>query len=161
MSAEQPVSDSAPPVEDVLDSEAALTLFRRFAATTPATCPLCRYDLHGLTAPVCPECGSELTLRIGLEQPRLAPHLTGTVMLALAAGGAWIFLFLFIFLPGAPRDIVAMMFGQMAVATPALIIWVTQHRRIRRLRRGVQWTLAGLAGLLFPIFIVLDVLTFN
>jgi hypothetical protein len=41
---------------------------RRLARQSPAPCVKCRYDLHALTAEVCPECGTPITMK---DQPGL------------------------------------------------------------------------------------------
>lgn len=44
-------------------------------------CPVCGYNLHGLTKPTCPECGKELALTVGA-----ARHPIGWLLAALAPG---------------------------------------------------------------------------
>src|SRR3954465_11873233 len=42
---------------------------RGYLALKGATCPRCRYSLRGLRDPVCPECGTQLTVQ-ALSRPR-------------------------------------------------------------------------------------------
>jgi hypothetical protein len=46
-----------------------------------APCPVCGYNLRGLTRPVCPECRHDLVLAVGAAQPRLL-----WLLVALAPG---------------------------------------------------------------------------
>ncbi len=46
-----------------------------------ATCPVCGYNLRGLTQPTCPECNQELVLAIGVRRLAL-----GLLFVALAPG---------------------------------------------------------------------------
>ena len=42
-----------------------------FVAERDAPCPLCGYNLRGLTTPTCPECRQPLRLQVGMVRPRL------------------------------------------------------------------------------------------
>lgn len=46
-----------------------------------AACPVCGYNLLGLTTPTCPECRQELVLTVGAQHPRF-----GWLLAALAPG---------------------------------------------------------------------------
>ena len=46
-----------------------------------AQCPVCVYNLKALTRPMCPECGNELVLTVGVTRLRL-----GWLLVALAPG---------------------------------------------------------------------------
>src|SRR5687768_8467278 len=46
-----------------------------------APCPVCGYNLKALTRPMCPECGNELVLTVGVTRLRL-----GWLLVALAPG---------------------------------------------------------------------------
>jgi len=50
------------------DGEVLLLAFLR---GHECACPLCGYNLKGLTRPVCPECGQELVLSVGVARVRL------------------------------------------------------------------------------------------
>ncbi len=57
-----------PDEEPSADRDRALLL--QFLQRTHAPCPVCKYDLHALTKPACPECGNELKLQVGaVRQP--------------------------------------------------------------------------------------------
>jgi hypothetical protein len=57
-----------------------------FLAGNSAPCPACGYDLRDLRAPICPECGDELVLRVGLAHPQQGAFIAGLVGLAAGAG---------------------------------------------------------------------------
>lgn len=48
-----------------------------------APCPVCNYNLHALTQPICPECGHELALSVGVWGGRLRMD---WLLVALAPG---------------------------------------------------------------------------
>lgn len=70
-------STDAPPPRDDSERRDAHTgqadTLRGYLASSRATCPSCRYDLHGVETSACPECGWTLQLQL---KPRLAtvPH---------------------------------------------------------------------------------------
>jgi uncharacterized paraquat-inducible protein A len=59
-------------------------LLATFLSQQDAHCPKCRFNLRGLQASVCPECGARLFLYVGSPSPRHLAYQTG---LALLAGG--------------------------------------------------------------------------
>lgn len=65
------------------EGDAAL---RAFLSERNVPCPRCRYDLRGVVAAACPECGLRLELEV--KDPRRAWTGAGFVLLALA----WLFL---------------------------------------------------------------------
>ena len=54
--------------------------------TRHVPCPLCGYDLNGLTTPRCPECGQSLQLGVSLADPYLKAWVALLVALLLPAG---------------------------------------------------------------------------
>ncbi|MFG0328985.1 MAG: hypothetical protein ACF8PN_03710 [Phycisphaerales bacterium] len=56
-------------------------LLLRFLRDHDAECPVCGYNLRGLTRPVCPECSEELAPTVGVEGLRL-----GWLFAAIAPG---------------------------------------------------------------------------
>lgn len=42
-----------------------------FLSENDASCPVCRYNLKGLTRPICPECRQDLILTVGVTRLRL------------------------------------------------------------------------------------------
>src|SRR5436190_1708028 len=57
-----------------------------FLRERDVACPLCHYNLRGLTSSRCPECGRELELRVGLSEPRQGAWLTAQIAATAAAG---------------------------------------------------------------------------
>lgn len=51
------------------DDEAALLAFLQ---THDVSCPFCRYSLHRLSQPRCPECNQPLELSVGISEMRMA-----------------------------------------------------------------------------------------
>jgi hypothetical protein len=43
-----------------------------FVRDHDAPCPICGYNVRGLTRPVCPECRHDLVLTVGVPRPRIA-----------------------------------------------------------------------------------------
>ncbi|MGB7160813.1 MAG: hypothetical protein WBD40_22300 [Tepidisphaeraceae bacterium] len=116
-------------------------------------CPLCGYNLRGLTAGRCPECGRELQLSVGLVEPRIGAWVTCLVAVT-AAGGMGLMAILSIarhgwevvFAPGGAVQVVTISYFLVtAVVVPALIVL---RRRYRRLSQTAQWALAGVAAAL-------------
>ncbi len=60
-----------------------------------AACPLCAYNIRGLTTPRCPECGQVLRLSVSLAEPYLKAWVALIAGLLPPAGVGMIFIFLF------------------------------------------------------------------
>ena len=113
-------------------------------------CPLCAYNLRGLTTCRCPECGRELQLSVGLVEPRMGAWITCLVAVT-AAGGLGFMAILSIvnqgwdvvFTTEGPVQLLAIIYFLLSVPlVPVLIVF---RRRYRRLSQAIQWTLAGVA----------------
>jgi hypothetical protein len=61
-------------------------LLQQYLGEHDEPCPGCGYNLRGLTSSACPECNSELTLSVGLVEPRLGAYITGLVGWSMGAG---------------------------------------------------------------------------
>jgi uncharacterized paraquat-inducible protein A len=61
-------------------------LLRQYLAMHDAACPVCAYDLRGLTSSKCPECGATLELRIGSHDLRLWPWLVALLSAGFPLG---------------------------------------------------------------------------
>lgn len=57
-----------------------------FLAERDIDCPVCAYQIRGLTSERCPECGASLRLQVGSLDLRLGPWLTGLLSIALPFG---------------------------------------------------------------------------
>ena len=113
-------------------------------------CPLCGYNLRGLTASRCPECGRELQLTVGLVEPRIGAWVTCLVAVT-AAGGMGVMAILSIARHGwdvlfdtedAGQVVAIAYFLATVPAVPLLIVF---RRRYRRFSQTAQWSLAGVA----------------
>jgi len=123
-----------------------------FLAGRDVPCPLCGYNLRGLTSPRCPECGRELRLSIGLTEP----YLRAWIVLAAAAcagGGTGLFFVMMIARAGWPST-----FGSpvrffvmncsliyFILTIPVAVVVLVTRRRLLRLPAHLQWLLAWLA----------------
>ena len=136
------IEAAAPPSD-----EAALLDYLR---DRDVACPLCTYNLRGLTTCRCPECGRELQLSVGLVEPRIGAWVTCLVAVT-AAGGLGLMAILSIVAHGwdvlftteGPGQTFAIIYFPASVPlVPALIVF---RRRYRRLSQTIQWTLACVA----------------
>src|SRR5690349_11255431 len=66
-------------------------------------CPLCGYNLRGLTSTRCPECGRELQLTVGLTEPFLRAWLA-LASAAFASAGVGVLFVLLTIKEGWPRN---------------------------------------------------------
>ena len=134
-----------PTTETAASDEAALLEYLR---GRDAACPLCNYNLRGLTSSRCPECGHELRLSVGLVEPRIGAWVTCLVGVT-AAAGMGVLTAINLVLRGwgrfsassRPLDFVALAWFLASVAiVPTLIV---SRRRYRRLSPPNQWALAA------------------
>ena len=124
-------------------------LLAEFLATRDAACPLCGYNLRGLTGARCPECGRRLRLSVGLSEP----YLGAWVLLAAAtcaAGGTGVFFTLMVAAAGWPRVFgsgvktfflnIALLYFMFSI--PVAVAVLVARRRILRVPIDWQWSLA-------------------
>lgn len=57
-----------------------------YLADRDISCPGCGYNLRGLNGSACPECAADLSLRVGLTEPRLATLIAVLVLLSSGLG---------------------------------------------------------------------------
>jgi predicted RNA-binding Zn-ribbon protein involved in translation (DUF1610 family) len=62
------------------------TFLRSYLADRDEDCPMCSYNLRGLTGPMCPECGEALRMRVSLCEPKMGLYLCGVIGWAVGAG---------------------------------------------------------------------------
>jgi hypothetical protein len=132
------------------DDERALVGFLR---QRDVACPLCEYNLRGLTSARCPECGRELRLSVGLTEP----FMRAWILLAAAAfgsGGSGVFLLFLVMRSGWPRDsgslrafVINVCLTYLIASIPLAVLVPPTRRRFLRLPQGRQWALAW--GLVF------------
>ena len=110
-------------------------------------CPLCRYNLRGLTAPRCPECGNGLRLSVALLDPYAKAWVT-LATIACGSAGMGLFFLCIILRAGMPpenlQDFSLLFF---VLTIPAPIILLKTRRRFQRLERKIQWRIAVAAAL--------------
>jgi len=127
-----------------------------FVASHDAACPLCRYNLRGLTRATCPECGQGLSLRVGLTEPFLAAWIVMMVAVSACAGFG---LFCIVGVlnhgfPSADPHVVLIMIYFMA-CVPGAVGVLAGRRAFMRLPKGAQKTAAGVLVFLTAVsFIV-------
>ncbi len=118
-----------------------------------AECPRCRYNLHRLTSPYCPECGAELRLTVGTVEPYLRAWVTLVVSLCVGAGQGAIWV-LVLTKQGAPppQFLVTIVCGISCI--PIMIAAVLTRKRFVRLTPRKQWILAACAVMLTAVALV-------
>ncbi len=123
-------------------------LLIEFLRERDVKCPLCGYNLRGLTHPVCPECGGDLQLCVGVMNPRPGIYIAIVAAWCVGLGGSLLFSLLALF--AAPSDWWTEPWGilllvQLGLSGGMLPFVLVQHRRIRRASNRWQWRLAGVA----------------
>lgn len=144
--------------------------FFEWLAQHPRSCPNCRYQLAGLTRPVCPECGVELILRVRAAESRGLAHLLGLVGLSTGLGfGGILSLLTFIFVlvgvlgpsdPDARRMVLRGGCGAV-LFTIAILIWHKKRHTIRRLSTPRRFALAASMWCLSAAYILFIAMTTN
>ena len=121
-------------------------------------CPLCEYNLRGLTVPRCPECGRELALRVGLVEPRQGAWIAALIATALPAGVGML-LIVTIVKDGWPQGAefqtlqnLGFWYYLLSIPLEGCLVW--QRRRFLRIQRTMQWMIAVGLGVLGVLSIV-------
>ena len=148
----EPVSknsgDSAPSDEVMLVA---------FLSEREERCPVCRYNLRGLTHPRCPECGQALRLTVGTVDAYSRAWVTTVAALCAAAGVGIICLFVIV-VDGWPYFSGFWLNFCLSVplaSIPASLCAIFLRRKFLRLPRGWQWLIAVVGILLVPLNTVL------
>ncbi|MAY75420.1 MAG: hypothetical protein CMJ31_12050 [Phycisphaerae bacterium] len=133
-------------------------LLANFLRDHDAVCPVCRYNVRGLTDPVCPECGVPLSLTVGTSEPRLGLWLTTLVVVASAGG--------FLMIAGGALVVSAVMYNDwppfdeawslyMGALLSPLVLWgwLRYRPRIRASTAAARrWlSLAAMAFVVLPL----------
>jgi hypothetical protein len=141
-------SDRAPQPDPQTDP-----LLRGFLADRDAACPVCRYNLRGLTSNHCPECGAHLDLRVGSADLNLGPWLASLLSVGLPLGFLFIMTGLFVVMSvtdgGVYREdlpILGCLVAGTAGYAIALAILIRKRLRFWRLSRGWQLRLTWLVS---------------
>lgn len=123
------------------EAESRLEFLKQFLAERDTPCPLCEYNLRGLTSDMCPECGSEVQVTVGLTEPRMGAYIAGVVGLAAGLGFDMLMLLwvsvMLIQGRGGPRMsyILPLPLGA-AVLGVSLWVWLKRRRAIRQMDAG-------------------------
>jgi DNA-directed RNA polymerase subunit RPC12/RpoP len=116
-----------------------------YLKTRDVKCPLCGYNLRGLTSPRCPECGKELQLTVGLVEPRQGAWVMGMIALSIAAGFGCLVLVVITQRgwPNTNRGVDPRLFnlslGYFLLAWILLPLFAMQRRRFLRWSQATQW----------------------
>ena len=137
---------------------------RRYLAERDEPCPMCEYNLRGLTGAVCPECGEAFRLRVRLSEPKLAAYLCGLIGLSVGVGFsgimfAWGLIYLSLNAYGPTLLELSVLLFQLVLEGAAMVFWLRKRKWIRRRARSLQWRLVaagwaasiGLAILFFRV----------
>ena len=132
------------------------TLFE-FLRERDVPCPLCAYNLRGLTTSRCPECGRELRLSVGLSEPfMLAWIALAFVIFATAGIGILVIWATILSNPFRLRDIYARVSLSYLIGSPLLAALIVVFRRqLLKLDKQSQWTLAITAMTLSLLMLII------
>jgi hypothetical protein len=114
-------------------------------------CPLCAADLRGVSGGVCPGCGRELVLTLGVADAYLRAWITAAVAMSVSAG-VGVLVLIIVGNEGLPRPrrvgdywlTGAIWYFMLSVPVAAVVLMV--RRRFMRLERRTQWLLASAAA---------------
>lgn len=123
-----------------------------YLADRDEACPSCGYNLRGLTSDRCPECMTELVLRVAMAEPRLGLFLSTVVAWSLGAGFSLLLLvYLLVVMVMTPRSLPPMdeflvtPVGGTLLEGGAVVLLIVHQRRVRRwpLTKRVALLVAG------------------
>jgi hypothetical protein len=113
-------------------------MLRAFLAEHDEPCPVCGYNLRGLTGEACPECQQRLVLRVGLAAPDLvsfvlavvglsacgvlAAFLLGTVLVVVVLERDW---------PSRSDSLFFIVWPAVALVVDGALVWLLLRRRGR------------------------------
>lgn len=165
----EPNPDSEPARQSDPGADAAALI--SFIASRDAACPVCSYNLRGLSRARCPECSAELHLQVGSDNLRLGPWLLGILSFALALGFDGVVTIvmsigLVIFPPrsmGTARPMLMALAGFIGLAAACGAgVWLFYRRRraFTRLGPRSQWRIAAaIFAAVFAVHAVFGLLT--
>ncbi len=133
------MDDAPAPTAEAEPSD--LDLIRHYLSHRSVGCPMCRYELHGLTSDRCPECGERLVLRLFPAEPKMKIWLAGLIALAGGTGfHAIVFVWgivvnMFSAYPPTWRSVLVLSVGGI-VDGVLLALWLAAGKGVRRLGVG-------------------------
>jgi hypothetical protein len=143
-------------------------LLQQFLEGRDVGCPGCGYNLRDLQTDRCPECGEELSLRVGLLEPKQGASIAGLIGLAAGAGMNGLllgYLLIRIAIFRDPYGRFMYRFGGLNLAGLlveglAILIWLRAWRWIRKLSGSAKlllvvgcWILTLADIVVFSLFI--------
>jgi hypothetical protein len=151
-------SENPPPQPPTNDDR----LLAAYLTDRDARCPICLYNLRGLTSPRCPECGHALRLTVGAVDPTSLAWIT-IVAVLWAAGGIGGVLIYFSIREGIPIHMFwawwqfACFYAIMACA-PLALLALFLRRPFQKLPKKTQWRIAGFVIIPVALFFIIPVL---
>ncbi len=129
------------------EQESRIEFLQQFLAERDLPCPLCGYNLRALRTDVCPECGSEVQVTVGLTEPRMGAFVAGVAGLAAGLGFnglmlLWVGWMVIERRGGPPLDQVWPLPIGAIVTGVALMFWLRRRRAIRLMSVQKRWVLA-------------------
>jgi hypothetical protein len=105
-------------------------------------CPLCQYNLRGLTVPRCPECGHALCLSVSLIDP-FAKAWVALAVAVCGSAGFGLMLLCLVLRAGLPHEGIAdWMIIFFILTMPLPLVLLKTRRRFQQLSRSRQWFVA-------------------
>lgn len=127
-----------------------------FLRDRDVACPLCGYNLRGLTSPRCPECGRDLRLSVGLAEPFLRAWVLLAVATVAPAGIGLVFVAVLIrdraFMPREWWYVASAVYFLACI--PLAVVVLICRRWFVRLPKRVQWTAAAAIALLSATLLI-------
>lgn len=129
----------------------------KFLREHDADCPLCGYNLRGLTEPRCPECRHELVLGVGVRKVHVV-WLTITLAPCFFSGIAAVLLLMPIVWEGGAPPVILVTDAFGFVSGAGAVVLVIHRRRFMGLKLARQMLWAGIVWAVhFAAFLMLVV----
>lgn len=110
-----------------------------YLAEQDIPCPGCGYNLRGLKAEHCPECGESIVLNVGLAEPKLGAYIAGIIGLTLGLGFHGFMLLWLLYLAVSENfsmwEDTPLMFIGLVGTGIGLMFWLRKRSFVRRSRR--------------------------
>jgi len=133
---------------DAVSEAAEMELLQTFLHGRSHPCPVCGYDLRDLRIDRCPECGRSLRLTVAERAPVHAPFVAGLIAFAAPAGASatgvvGVLYYRIVHASGWDYLIRPLLLNTvvLALAVPALALWLRYARRLRRHSVAIQWVM--------------------